>query len=293
MQDVFNGMFATLQQNVDREQEGDYTDGTDGLLHCGTCKEPKQLRLTMPENIADALGKERIVYRSCACQRARIQAEEDAFKQQEAHRRIEQLRKKGLANSQYKECTFAADDQTEPKIRDMCLRYVEQRKKIMAENIGMALVGDVGTGKTFWAAAIANALIDQGMEALMTTIPQLTAAMTADYGDEREYVLDQIRRVPFLILDDVGFERNTSFAMEKAYEIVNERYKAKKPLIITTNMSKEELQNPSGLTDTRIFDRIIEMCPAIVEVRGKRRKGIAEGKRLVARDILFGERKEK
>lgn len=292
MQDVFNGMFAALQQNVDREQAGDYTDSADGLLHCGTCKEPKQLRLTMPETIAEALGKERIVYRSCACQRARIQAEEEARQQQEAQRHIDQLRKKGLANNQYQECTFAADDQSEPKIRDMCLRYVEQRKQIIAENIGMAFVGDVGTGKTFWAAAIANALIDQGVEALMTTIPQLTAAMTADYGDDREYVLNQIRRVPFLILDDVGFERNTSFAMEKAYEIVNERYKAKKPLIITTNISKEELQNPSGIADTRIYDRLIEMCPAIVEVKGKRRRGIAESKRRVAVDILLKKRSD-
>lgn len=285
----YDAMFTAIAANMEGEKPGDYIDPEDGLIHCHVCKEPKQLRLDIPEFMWDKMGKERIVPRNCECRRIQFAVEREARERAEMQMKIDRLRKKGLANSQYRSCTFDADDQSEPKVRAMCARYVDKWETVKAENGGIAFTGAPGTGKTFWAAAIANALIDKGIEVLMTTIPQLTNAMLADFGEDRDYVLGQIWRVPLLILDDVGFERNTSTAMEKAYEIVNERYKAGKPLIITTNMSKEELLNPTNMTDSRIFDRIAEMCPAIVEVHNKRRKDIAEAKRLKMRNILAGD----
>ena len=63
-----------------------------------------------------------------------------------------------------------------------------------------------------------------------------------------------------LIIDDLGAERSTDFALEKVYNVVDSRYRAKRPIILTTNLSMEEMKETLDIRYTRIFDRIFEMC---------------------------------
>ena len=63
-----------------------------------------------------------------------------------------------------------------------------------------------------------------------------------------------------LIIDDLGVERDTSYALETVYLVIDERYKSGQPFIITTNLSLEELCNPADLEHGRIYDRIMERC---------------------------------
>lgn len=268
---------------------GDYMDEADGLLHCKKCGEAKQLKLPIPETLWDKLGETRVVFRACACRRAELHLEEEVRRETERLDNIKKLRRRGIEDEKYLECTFERDDKQEAQIREICLKYVNKWDEVKEQNIGLAFVGDVGTGKTFYAAAIANAIIDKGVAAIITTIPALHTGMTANYGENRDFILNQIRSIPLLVLDDVGVERSTPTAMENAYTIINERYKAHKPLIITTNVSKAEMLNPSTEHEKRIYDRIQEMCPAFIQPKLKRRRAISEGKRREALSLLMGD----
>ena len=249
---------------------------------CPVCGEATKLILPMPET----LGGPRLVTRACACLRAELAAEDAEREAKMAADRVRDLRRKGLASAGYADCTFTSDDGRDAAMRRTCKRYVDKRAEVFSKNLGMILTGEPGCGKTFWAAAIANAIIDSGTGVLMTTLPQMIAEMTSDYNDRRDEVLGRIRTVPFLILDDVGFERNTSFQREKAFEVIDERYRAKKPLIATTNLTKAELEKPADVGCARVYSRMLEMCPAVIEVRGKRREIIAREKLDLMREIM-------
>ena len=63
-----------------------------------------------------------------------------------------------------------------------------------------------------------------------------------------------------LVIDDLGVERNTEYAMEQMFTVIDSRYRSKKPLIVTTNLKLEEIKNPPDLAHARIYDRILERC---------------------------------
>ena len=158
---------------------------------------------------------------------------------------------------------------------------------MLGSNYGLAFIGSNGTGKTFWASCIANALIDAGSTVLMTTLSKLIQEMNANYGEMREPVMRKIRNVDFLILDDYGAERGTEFSLEQAFEVIDTRYGVDKPLIITANLTEDVLKNPPNINYARSYSRILEMCPALIRVEGERRKEIAAEKRKALAEMLF------
>lgn len=256
----------------DNSAEGD-TVGEDGLRVCGVCKERKQTFFEV-----EGLIERTKVPCMCKCEREEQRRKDEEQKRKEAQGRIESMRERGLADAQYRECTFAADDSKESKASAFCRAYVSDWEWVWSNNAGIMLYGDVGGGKTFLAACIANALIDQGVYVMMTSIARLTAAMQENFGDSRARILHEIATAPLVILDDVGAERNTPYALEQAYEIINTRYKAKKPLIVTTNLTMTALKNAENIDYKRIFDRLVEMCtPCKVDATG-RRQAVARSK---------------
>ncbi len=68
---------------------------------------------------------------------------------------------------------------------------------------------------------------------------------------------------PLLILDDFGMERGTEYGLEQVYNVIDSRYRSGKPLIVTTNLTLEELQNPEDTAHARIYDRLTEMCTPV------------------------------
>ena len=58
-------------------------------------------------------------------------------------------------------------------------------------------------------------------------------------------------------------ERRTDYAREQVFNIIDGRYLAQKPLIVTTNLSLDELQHPTDMVEKRIYDRLLEMCVPI------------------------------
>lgn len=250
--------------------------GDDGLLYCSKCNTPKQSRYTTES------GRECLVVIDCEC------------RQREKRARLRRELQRGIEDERAKLATFAQDDGADSESGGMLRRYAEKWDEMQAKNIGLLLHGCVGGGKTFFAACIANAIIDRQVEkgdwnaapVIMTTIPALRDEMQRDYGSKKAEVLRRIVETPLLILDDVGYERKTSTSEELAYEIVNKRYKANKPLIVTTNLTPGEIRSAQEQNQARIFDRIVEMCsPVHIKAEG-RRQAIGLAKSAEARRIL-------
>lgn len=179
--------------------------------------------------------------------------------------------------------TFANDNGKNSNMsRAKC--YVDRWQEMLSDNIGLLLWGDVGTGKSYFAACIANALVEQGISVRMTNFAAVLNELF-DYKDKNEYI-SQLNDCNLLIIDDLGIERNTEYALEQVYNIIDARYKFGKPLIITTNMSLTELKNPPDTAHKRIYDRILEMCVPIRFNGENMRTAKAKSKLKKATDLL-------
>ncbi|MEX1254904.1 MAG: ATP-binding protein [Dehalococcoidia bacterium] len=104
----------------------------------------------------------------------------------------------------------------------------------------LVLVGASGCGKTHIGAAIANRCIETGTPALFVVVPDLLDHLRAAYKPDAEVayddLLEQVRNAPVLILDDLGTQSATAWAQEKLFQIMNHRYNARLPTVVTTNM---------------------------------------------------------
>ena len=96
--------------------------------------------------------------------------------------------------------------------------------------------------------------------------------------DKNAYI-ESLVNTSVLILDDLGIERDTSYAKEQVYNIVNSRYLRRKPTIFTTNLSYDTIQNCiESVEYQRIYSRIIEMCIPVMVVGHDYRKQIQKEK---------------
>lgn len=125
----------------------------------------------------------------------------------------------------------------------------------------LLLTGGFGCGKTHLAAAIANFAVDMGIPALFITVPDMLDTLRFSYGDTGsgfEERFDDIRRAPLLILDDFGTQNATPWAQEKLFQILNYRYVNQLPLVITTNLSLEDIEGriSSRLQDPQLVSRV-------------------------------------
>lgn len=151
----------------------------------------------------------------------------------------------------------------------------------------MALLwGDVGTGKSFTAACIANALLENGTAVLMTNFSKILNQMGAMYSDERYQYIASFSNFALLIIDDLGIERNTEYALEQVYAVSDERYKSGLPVIITTNLTINEIRNPSDVAHARIYSRVLEMCTPVHVAGSDRRKHIGMEKQKTVKEVL-------
>ena len=248
--EVIRGMENAADMNI--KAADDYMDADTGLLMCGKCHTKKQKKIAF-------LGEERIVGCLCRC------AAEEAEKEREKHRaeeellRIQQMKSAGLQDSTFFDYTFTNCDETHPCAK-YAHRYVEHFAEFQKNGQGLLFWGDVGTGKTFLAGCIANALMEKNIPVLMTSFPKLLNALGGIYSGEKNEYLKSLNRYQLLIIDDLGVERDTPYVLETVYLVIDERYKSGKPFIITTNLSLEKLQNPADLEHGRIYDRIMERC---------------------------------
>lgn len=256
-----------LLKAVEVEVEAEAADYRDdkGLLICGQCHTRRQRPL-------EVLGREYTVGVLCACRQACQAAEEAQREAQKRQERMEELRRRGFPDRQYQRCRFDTDDRRNAQLSAALERYVERWEEMRRRNLGLLLHGPVGTGKTYFAACIANALIDREIPAQMTSFSRMIHQLQGLNGGRQEYI-DRMVSYPLLILDDLGAERHSEFMQEQVLNIVDARYRTEKPLIITTNVAIEEIKNPQTHQFHRIYDRILGMChPILVPGPSRRRE---------------------
>lgn len=243
---------------------GDYTDPETGLLVCSVCGEPKQIRVEL-------LGMVQTVPCDCRC----IQEEKDRQREEQARRDAEYRAARRLTecfrdDMRKAGCTFDSDDQRNAKLARQVRGYARQFEKFKQEGRGLLFLGPTGTGKTFYACCIANALIDAGYSAIVTNFAQIANDLQGTF--DKAQVHNRLLRADLLVLDDLAAERDTSFMQEIVFQVVEERSAAKKPLIVTSNVSTQEFMNPGDLARRRVFSRLKEVCIPIAVTGADRRE---------------------
>ena len=234
----------------------------DGVLHCGICGEPMERILLEP-----VLERTRFP-RACACRRAEMEQLEKEMKARQHDAVVSAIRAACFREKSMCQCTFEKDDGTVPAM-EKARRYVENWDKMRKENIGLLLWGGVGSGKTYMAAAIANALIDEEVRVMMTDFATIS---NISLFDAKEYI-SALVSYDLLILDDLGAERNSEFAMQNVFDVINRRWESGKPMIITTNLTLEQMREAErvDMNKQRIYDRILDICkPVLVDGSSKR-----------------------
>jgi DNA replication protein DnaC len=260
-----------------KAEQGDYY-GDDGLLYCGKCGTKKQTRITI-------FGKERTPFCLCKCEVERRDREESERKRLEFEKRVKEYRRMGFPESDMQDWTFANDDGANEKISTVARNYFENFEKMHKDGKGLLLFGKTGTGKSFAAACIANALIDKGHPALVTNFARIRNTAQGLFDGRQEY-FDSFNRFPLLILDDLAAESKSEYMQEIVYEVINTRYLAGLPLIVTTNLTAEELKHPADVTNQRTFSRLFEMCIPIEVTGTDRRRDALKEAHAEYKDIL-------
>ena len=261
-------------------REDEYVDK--GLIHCRMCGTPRQKRI-------EVNGQRFEPRCMCACQTAAHDRREAQRRQMEFLDTVSKNRSLGLPDPELRKHTFGHDQGHNPEQMARARRYVENWESLRSRAMGMLLWGDVGTGKSFIAGCIANALLDRGVPVLMTNFARILNRLTDFSAGDRNAYIDDLNRFQLLIIDDLGVERNSEFAREQVFSVIDSRYRSQLPMIVTTNLTLNELRNPPDLARARIYDRVLERCVPI-RVNGQNvRKRMAAENMDAARKLLGGE----
>lgn len=260
---ALGGLMAQAQR-AGQPENGDYYD-SEGFLVCGKCHTRRQVEVNMPDLKAvpfDPKKKVRVKMPvSCRCRAERRYQKEQMLQQDKDMRAMEALKRQSLMDERLRDVSFDSFRKTNDNAYNLklCLRYANHFDEMLAKNQGLLFYGGVGTGKTFAAACIANHLLNQRIPVIMTSFVKLLESMQG-FSEDDSALIARLNRAKLLIIDDLGAERSTDYALEKVYDIVDSRYRAKLPIILTTNLSMTELKESTDIRYTRIYDRIFEMC---------------------------------
>ena len=265
-----NAMVSALEARAAeaiKAEEGDYI-GDDGLLYCHKCHTKKQTEVNI-------LGTIRRPMCLCKCQAEKRAAEEEEYKRREFEQKVNEMRRKGFPEAEMRNWTFSNDDLTNEKITKAAQRYVDNFSELRKSGKGLLLYGNTGTGKTYTACEIANALIDKGYPVLVTNFARILNTLQGTF-EKQEYI-DSFNSYQLLVIDDLGIERDTAYAKEQVFNIIDSRCRSVLPMVITTNLTMEKIKNPEDIENRRIYDRILERCfPIEVGGSSRRRKAVRE-----------------
>ena len=259
------------------QAEEDYVNPEDGLLYCGKCHTPKEKYFENGLEIA-GIRKHPTLCRCAAQEQERREARQRDLQRQN---RIQQLRMEAFRDFPAASWRFESVKLTHQL--ELAQGFVEHWDKFRSNGMGLLLFGDVGTGKSYAAGCIANALIEKGHSVRFVGLSDVVNRMQGVYGRDRDDYMESLLKPELLILDDLGSERNTSFGREQVFDVINKRTLSGKPLIVTTNIPLHVMQSAIDIQERRIYDRILEVCvPIRFDGENFRKAGAAENRKKTA-----------
>ncbi len=261
-----NGLTDMILKMMDTTQKMEDYKGEDGLLYCGKCHKPKEAYFPQGKAL---FGRDRHPS-ECDCRREERERQEKRESDEKHNAEVERLKREGFSNPAMRHWTFENDNGKCPQI-GKAHSYVEKWETVRSENLGYLLWGNVGSGKSYFAGCIANALMEKEIPVCMTNFATILNNLFYGSENKNEYIV-RLCSYPLLILDDFGMERGTEYGLEQVYNVIDSRYISKKLLIATTNLTPEQLKKPEDVSHARIYGRLLEMCVPVRFTGGDFRK---------------------
>lgn len=250
-------LFDTILNNAyaaDATDE-DYINPDDGLRYCGKCHTPKE---AVFENGFSFNGINKHPT-ECRCAAKRRQEEEVKEKERRRQSYIATLRMEAFQDIPAAAWSFDRAAVLTAPLQTV-RNYADHWEDMQQNNIGLVLFGNVGTGKSYAAGCVANAVIDRMVSVGFIAVADIVNRIQGLWGDDRDRFMRSLMRPDLLILDDLGAERNTSYGKECVFDVINRRRLSGKPMIVTTNIPLKYMQQTTDMDERRIFDRILECC---------------------------------
>mgnify|MGYP005808808341 CR=1 FL=1 len=145
---------------------------------------------------------------------------------------------------------------------------------------GLYLSGSFGSGKTYLIAALFNELAKKGVSSALVYYPELLRSLKSSFGSDYEEKFDFIKRVPLLLLDDIGAENTTSWSRDEVLgPILQYRMEEELPTFFTSNLKIDELESVLSITNSgvekikakRIVERIKQLTVSLELISKNRR----------------------
>lgn len=254
------------------------------IQKCSKCGEPTFKEIEM-------LGKVRLVPRMCKCKKEefeRMQREEEAKEKQQ---RLKSLFTNSLMDSKFFGETFENWDETKGnnKYRGMAEKYCNRFSEVKKQGLGFLFYGTPGNGKTYLSNCIANRLLNDCIPVISTSVDGILNRIKQTYNkwgkEGEETILNSLSYADLVIIDDLGTEDATGWSVSKVYNIIDRRYRNKLPMIVSTNVSIEELKE---IYSERTIDRLLEMCTPIKFTGESIRKEKSKENSNLLREIMRG-----
>lgn len=236
----------------------------DGLLHCGKCNTPKQCRIEINGTI-------RVEFCMCDCENQAYLKEREALKAEQNQDLLERRRNTCFHGKwQLYDSRFSADDGTGDRNAFQFFKnYADDFKTAFSENHGLLIYGNVGSGKSFAAACIANQAIENGYTAYFTNFAEIKNNLWN--AENKQAFVNDVCSYDLLVIDDFGTESDSSYTSEIVTNIFDTRVTKQKPMILTSNFTPEQLKKGGEIEYQRIISRVLGNCMAIKYVGDDRR----------------------
>ena len=219
-----------------------------------------------------------IEYERCDCKQSKYYWNEIDFKEEEQKKRkqFEQMTRQfyiqNYINKRIQDYKFENFIITETNRKEIEIAKDFTKKCInKSQKNGLIITGKSGVGKTHLATAILNKLTEKDMLVLMGRLILLLDVIKdtfRDFSSKEKDIIELYSKVDMLIIDDLGTERISSWALEKLYTIIENRNENKLPIIVTTRFNKESLldrfsQSEDEELSEAVIQKLYQFCYGI------------------------------
>ncbi|WP_242957631.1 conserved phage C-terminal domain-containing protein [Clostridium cochlearium] len=229
------------------------------IERCKVCGEPVGILVNM------VFGS-RVYPRACRCRRESFRRQRIEEENREKQIRLQRVISNSLMNDSFRECTLENWDHSlgNEKLYGIAKEYVDKFPKMKRENQGILIYGEAGNGKTYFSFCIANALLNKLIPVMSVGAIGLVERISQSkrtWGEEGIFtVLNSLENADLLIIDDLGTEEDNRWTRAMMYQIIEKRNSTGLPIIITTNISINELKERYN---DRTYSRLVSMCSFI------------------------------